>query len=94
MDTKCMEEYLMGSHPEVIQILCVDNRTRRGWEWPNPLLQAEILIDEDEEGDEEIDVLLRCIIWDFLIRKTLIKVTQFNKPPVSNSAPSRLSPQG
>ena len=78
MDTKCMEQYLMRS---------VDNYTRWGWEWPNPLLQAEILIDEDEEGDEEIDVLLWCIILDFLIRKMLLKVTQFNKPPVSNSAP-------
>ena len=55
---------------------------------------TEMLIDDDEEGDEEIDVLLWCIImiWDF-IRKMLLKVTQFNKPPVSNSAPSRLSPQ-
>ena len=57
------------------------------------ITQAEILIDKDEEGDEEIDVLL-CIIWNYLTRKMLLKVTQFNKPPVSNSAPSRLSPQG
>ena len=63
MDTKCTEQYLIRSHQEVIQILCVDNCIRWGWEWPNPLLQAEILIDEDEEGDEEIDVLLWCIYY-------------------------------
>ena len=55
---------------------------------------TKMLIDEDEVGDKEIDVLLWCIILDFLIRKMLLKVTLFNKPPVSNSAPSRLSPQG
>ena len=58
---------------------------------------SEMLIDEDVEGDEEIVLmcyLLWCIIWDFLIRKMLLKVTQFNKLPVSNSTPSRLSPQG
>ena len=54
----------------------------------------EMLIDEDEEGDEEIDVLLWCIIRDFFITKMLLKVTQFNKPPVSNSTPSRLIPRG
>ena len=35
---------------------------------------TEILIDEDEEGDEEIVVLL-CIILDFLIRKMLLKIS-------------------
>ena len=54
---------------------------------------TEMLIDEDEEGDEEIDALLWRIIWDFHIRK-MLKVTRFNKPPVSNRTPSRLSPQG
>ena len=30
MDTKCMEQYLVRSHREVIKILCVDNCTRWG----------------------------------------------------------------
>ena len=57
-----------------------------------------MLIDEDEEGDEEIDIVL----FDyFLTRRILIKVTQFNqgtlkfnKPPVSNRTPSRLISPG
>ena len=90
MDTKCMEPYLMGNHPKVIQIFCVDNCTI--WLYgeeddqilsfkpeENPFVPilgdiaeatpTEMLIDEDEEGDEENDVLLWCIIWDFLITK-------------------------
>ena len=57
-----MEQYLMRS---------IDNCTRWGWEWPNPLLQAEILIDEDEEGDEEIDVLLWYLRFSY--QKTAAK---------------------
>ena len=40
MDTTCMVRYLMQNHPKVIQILCIDNCTRWGRGWPNPLLQA------------------------------------------------------
>ena len=37
--------------------------------------QAEILIDEDEEGDEEIDVLSRCITFKGrnLLRKKFLR---------------------
>ena len=55
-----------------------------------------MVIDEDEEGQKKFmyryDVLFEISISEKLI--LLLKVTQFNNPPVSNSTPSRLSPQG
>ena len=73
MDTKCMGRYLMRNHPNVIQILCIDSCTD-GDEIhcfkpeENPFLAilgdiaeatpTEMLIDVDEQGDEEINLLL------------------------------------